>query len=69
MNNRIRFGAPIEAEIPKVNLPPNALLVQGAGKWRSQPFQVYVVASVYEKIWQDVNQTAKIETKYEVQSY
>jgi proteasome lid subunit RPN8/RPN11 len=62
MSDRIRFGEPIEPQIPGETLPPRHLLARSAGRWRDAPFQVYIVQDVYAKIWQHVNETPTIES-------
>jgi proteasome lid subunit RPN8/RPN11 len=63
MSDRIRFGEPIEPEVPREELPPRSLLAGGnIEQWREAPFQVYIVQSVYAKIWKHVNEVPTVES-------
>lgn len=61
MSDRIRFGEPIEPPIPVEKLPPRSLLVNRANIRRDEPFQVYIVQSVYEEVWGHVSGSPRIE--------
>ena len=63
MNNRIRFGEPIELEVPTEALPPGDLLTAGSTKSQQRmPFQVYIVEDVYTAMWRHVNESPNIES-------
>jgi proteasome lid subunit RPN8/RPN11 len=62
MSKQIRFGEPIEPDIPVEYLPPEALLTADLGQRRRSQFQVYIVEQVYEDIWSHVKQTSGIES-------
>jgi proteasome lid subunit RPN8/RPN11 len=62
MSNRIRFGDPLEPEPPVEALPPAALILRDPGGWQRARFQVYILQSVYDEIWNHINQTRHLES-------
>lgn len=62
MSKQIRFGEPIEPDIPIEDLPPEALLTTASRQRNQLPFQVYMMEQVYEHIWNHVKKTTDIES-------
>lgn len=60
----IRFGEPVEPPVPEEKLPPERLLIPTPGyqRRRSDPFQVYIVKDVLEKVWGHVRKYPRIES-------
>jgi proteasome lid subunit RPN8/RPN11 len=61
MNNRILFGEAIDPPIPSEALPPISSIVGDNRNSLSEPFQIFIVESVYYSIWQHVNSTLDSE--------
>lgn len=62
MSDRIRFGEPIELEIPTEELPPASLIAATAGTLRHLPLQIYMLQEVYADIISHVNQSPRLES-------
>jgi len=62
MTKLIRFGEPIEPEIPVAPLPTVTLPSGETGHGRNAQFQVYFVQGVHQKILDHIYQTPKIES-------
>jgi proteasome lid subunit RPN8/RPN11 len=62
MSERIRFGEPVESEVPEEDLPPKSLLATSTGGRQEASFQVYIVQSAYADIWRHINETPSIES-------
>jgi proteasome lid subunit RPN8/RPN11 len=61
MEERIRFGAPIEPSIPVEKFPPDFLLIDGQSKIQKNSFQIYIVQKIYNQIWKHVNSSMEAE--------
>jgi proteasome lid subunit RPN8/RPN11 len=61
MNNRIRFGEPIELALKRERLPPRALLTHLVTNERKEPFQVYITEEAHRKAWQHVRGSPNVE--------
>lgn len=62
MNNRIRFGEPIELALPLEKLPSIDLLrSQRIVAERKEPFQVYIVEAAHRKAWRHVGKSPNVE--------
>lgn len=68
MSKRIRFGEPIEVEVPEEMLPSEKLIDRSTTptdfirQQRSEPFHVYILDTVFEKIWKQLVNSPNIET-------
>jgi proteasome lid subunit RPN8/RPN11 len=60
MNERIRFGTPVEFPVPLEELPSKSLTSQGDID-QDTPFQVYIVEDIYKQIWQHVISSPQVE--------
>ena len=61
MDERIRFGNPIEFPVPFEALPSVSLISQSDVQ-QNEPFQVYVLADVYNQVWEHVQSSPNIES-------
>lgn len=64
MSERIQFGEPIEFQLPEEKLPPEVLLIPKAEneQLRQQSFQVYIVQSVFDQIWEHLVEEPRLES-------
>lgn len=60
MNERIRFGTPVEFPVPLEELPSGSLISQGDID-QDAPFQVYIVEDIYKQIWQHIISSPRVE--------
>lgn len=61
MEERIRFGLPIEPSIPTEELPSDFLLIEHKSKIQKDSFQIYIVENIYNQIWEHVNSSLDAE--------